>query len=151
MSDEEISEIVPITRNVLQRNKVFGIDKRNWIEAISFSLLGLSIVRNVRFTHDVKTLVSLVTVSVLFFFGIRGIMGRSVTKVIIAEIKFKKNRRKLHLRSPEYARSKKSKKSSSYEEQSVAKQAFIRIKEYVDRFVDTYSESSDSNQTKNNQ
>lgn len=88
--------------NVIKQGQIFGINTRNWIEGIVFSLFVDAIIININFTPLVK-LVACGVLSVAIVFGCcNGIKNRSVIEVLIDEIKFLTNRRKLHLMGPEY-------------------------------------------------
>lgn len=105
--NNEISFIFTI--NIVDTGAFLGIPWRRWIEGLCFGGVGVLIICAINFTSLVKTIISLIVFFTLFFFGVKGIMNRSITEMLLAEIKFWKNRRELHLSGPEYLRSKKTK------------------------------------------
>lgn len=96
-------EIIP---NVYETGTLFGIRKRNWIEAFSFGGIAVGLIQLIPFTDLVNGIVSVSVFSAIFAINLRGILNRSITEIISAELRFKKNKRILHLRGPEYVKKK---------------------------------------------
>lgn len=98
--------IYQMNKNVVQQGSFLGIPYRRWIEAIVFASIGAGIICIINFTALVKGIAGTMAFVSLFGIFLRGIMNRSITEVLIDEIKFQKNKRVLHLRGPEYVRKK---------------------------------------------
>lgn len=146
MNDDE-QEVDVITRNILQKNKILGVYKRNWIEACVLGVAGFFAIKKFNFVNDIELVLSVMAFVSLFYLGIVGIQGRSITQILFAELKFRKRRRKLHLRSAEYVRKKNTEKDSVYEEKSIAEQLAFTIRTKLNKFIDTYSKGSTGNKT----
>lgn len=139
------NEVYHLTKNVIEHSKILGIRKRNIVEAVVFTFLILAIVNAIPFTRLVKIISSLILGGFSIALNLRGIKHRSVTEVVAAEIKFRKRRRRLHLRGPEYVRQKFQSDISETEDESIAERYFKRIKAGIGEFVERYGEEEDSN------
>ena len=137
---QESSEI---TKNVLDKNNFMGFQKRNWIEGVIAASAATYLIRLIPFVSSLKSVVSVITFSTILFVTLVGIKSRSLTQVLVAEYKFKKNRRKLHLRSCEYVRERTLDKGN-YEEQSYAGRIYKTINKKIDRFITAYHQDPDS-------
>ena len=126
-----------IGKNVVNSNQIMGYDKRNWLEAFLFAGCVIFIISLIPFVRDIKIVVTIFFSILTFFFGLIGIKDRSITEIIIAERKFRKKKRKLHLRSVDYARE----KGAYYEgsDTSILERYTIRIKSSIDKFVEENS------------
>lgn len=137
--DERLFEL---TKNVIRKDQLLGIDKRNWLEAIVEGVLVLLFIMILPFTAIVKIVSIIVIEVVLWFFNLRGYKNRSLIQIILAEYKFKKNRRMLHLRGPEYRWTK---GAYTYNEDDSNKSEIEKlygfIKKHVSRFVEKYSDN----------
>ena len=143
--DNEKVEVYTLTKNVVNRSKFLGMEKRNLVEAIIFTALVLYIVNvAIPFTPLVKIICSLVLGIFTFALNIIGIKKRSLTEILVAEIKFRQNRRRLHLRGPEYVRKRVISNYTESEDESLAERYFKLAKEYIDGFVERYGEEEDS-------
>lgn len=142
--DEQIADNYRLTQNVLTNDKVLGLNKRNWAEAIIITAMFLIGLNLIPFTMIVRGFASAVFGTSLFVFLLRGIKHRSVIQMILKEYKFRKNRRRLHLRSPEYVRKKVRSSYSESEDESIAEHYFKYVKGRIDRFIDEYSEEENS-------
>jgi hypothetical protein len=98
--------IYTITPNVIETGYFFGIPIRRWVEAVGFSLLFDILMLIIPFTTTVHTVLIVVMDAVIFGFSLHGIHNRSIIQFTVAEIKFRKTRRILHLRGPEYVKKK---------------------------------------------
>lgn len=149
MADNEkqsLEEGIPytLTKNVINRNKILGFNKRNWGEAILYTTIVACIVFAIPFT-DIVTIMSLVVlVPLVFFVNLYGIKHRSLSEIIIAEMNFRSNRRRLHLRSPEYVRKKSKTTYTESEDESLAEQHFKLVKQGLNEFIEKYASEEDS-------
>lgn len=105
-NNEQNDVIYRITPNVIETGYFFGIPVRRWVEAIVFCVLFDLFVMAIPFTTTVHTVLIIVIDAVLFGFSLHGIHNRSIIQFAIAEWKFRKTRRVLHLRGPEYVKKK---------------------------------------------
>lgn len=143
-TEEEKSEEVILTRNVYSKEKFMGVDKRNIVEAILFLVLLILILWIIPFTRIVRIISFIVLAPTLVIFGIRGIKHRSVLKMLSAEIKFRKYRRRLHLRGPEYVRKKVKTRYDESEDESLLEHGWRLAKERISQFIEQYGEEEDS-------
>ena len=141
---EAKKKISELTQNVIERNKVMGINKRNIGEAIIFTLLIFLIVVVIPFTELVTIIICIVLCPVAFIGCIKGIKHLSVTEILFAELEFRKNRRRLHLRGPQYVRKKSRNSYSESEDESLAEKCFRFIKQRFYEFLDEYGKEEDS-------
>ena len=95
-----------IINNVIEQGNFLGFPYRQWAEAIGFTLLFILIVLLIPFTKIAKFFICLVYGFTIFGFSLKGIKNRSITLFLSDEYKFRKNRRILHLRGPEYIKTK---------------------------------------------
>lgn len=142
MNEDEL--LFNLTRNVIQKNKFLGIEKRNWLEAIIEGVLIFLLIMVLPFTPIVKIISTIVIEIVLGFFNLRGFKNRSLLQIIMDEYRFKKNRRKLHLRGPEY---KWTKGAYAYEEdgnKSELEKLYGLIKRGITEFIEKNSDNNNS-------
>ena len=132
---EEEKEYAELTANVLQKGKLFGIPYRNYIEAILGALLVFIIINLLPFTPLVTTISSIVLCISVIFFAIRGFKNRSITQIFFAEMRFRKRKRRLHLRTPEYKRRA---RLEGYNDESVFETIIRKAKSGYYEFIDTY-------------
>lgn len=142
-SQNHQQESSEITKNVLNKNNFIGFQKRNWIEGILAASAATYIIRLIPFVSSIKSVVTVITFSTILFVTLVGIKSRSLTQVLIAEYKFKKNRRKLHLRSCEYVREKTIEKENN-EDLSYAGRIWKNINKRIDKFITAYHQNPDS-------
>ncbi len=131
-------------QNIIENGKVFGVERRNLIETVISVGFVTILIMLIPFTKYVKVFSISVIDLVLGYINIRGIQHRSVTQIIIAEIKFRKNRRMLHLRGPEYTRKK---GVYSFEEagnESTFESWTRAVKEFIAKFIERYGSDQDS-------
>lgn len=81
--------------------------KRNLIEAVLFTGLLNFVLYKMPFTRQAWLMFAICGSAATLFFFYRGYKNRSLTEILIAEIKFKHNKRITHLRSPEYDQTRK--------------------------------------------
>ena len=145
MNEAKDPRIYDITRNVLTKSKIGGLDKRNIAEAIISAALAAAVIFIIPFTTIVKGMSCAVICSALIVFNLRGIKNRSVSQIVIAEINFRKNRRKTHIRGPEYKWQKGG--MYSYDEDGT-KSAFEKgwefIKGHINGYIEKYSDPDNS-------
>lgn len=102
--DDDEGGTYQLTPNVIESGTLLGIPHRNWIEAVASSLIAVFIITAIPFTPVYTGVLCIMVSSALIAINLKGIQNRSVTQMIVAEISFLKNRRILHLRGPEYAK-----------------------------------------------
>lgn len=129
------------TNNVLQKSKFHGIDKQNILEAIVVPFVITVVILVIPFTRIVKLMSIIVTDIVLFTTFIRGYKNRSIFQFIRDEIRFKKNRRVLHLRGVEYKR-KKGGQFINYEEDGIIRLFITKSKQRLDDFIEKYDSNN---------
>lgn len=109
-----------IFENVIQSGQIFGIPHRNWGEAIIFTGCVVIGILMAPFT-EIATLMGIIVFGFASFITfLRGYKNRSLTQILIAEAKFRKNKRVCHLRGPQYVRNKRVIISADMEGQSKA-------------------------------
>ena len=94
---------VRLNRNVLSKNRIYGIPKVNIVEAIFFTIAVWLIILSINFTKLVSSVCILVLCPIVFVCGVKGIKSRSVLQFLLSNIKFVRNRKMLHLRGPEFS------------------------------------------------
>lgn len=126
-----------LTRNVITKGKFHGIPKRNIGEAIFFTGLVGSIILAINFTDLVTIASTLVLCPLIFIICVRGFYHRSLLQILQSEYRFRRNRRELHLRGPEYVR-----KENRYANEETADESYIetitrvlreKLKEFVEK------------------
>ena len=127
-------------KNIIGGKKIFGINTRNIIEAIISIMLAGAVITAIPFVNEVKILLLIVAVIGLGGFNLKGIRQRSVSEMAIAWFRYKKNKRELHLRGPEYVKEKKNTINAGYSDKSVAEELIGKLKKRVDRFLAENSE-----------
>lgn len=144
MAEEEKEELsTVIISNILKSDTILGIQKRNWIEATVFAAFTAIIISPIPFVSDVKGVVLLMCCGMTFYIGLKGIKNRSITQIILAERRFRKNRKILFLRSPKYAR-----ENITFKNDETTLSHFQKFqqkyKDRLDDFIEQYSEEEDS-------
>lgn len=132
-----------ITKNVINKNKFLGFNKRNWGEAILYTFIVVAIIFAIPFTDIVTTMCNIVLGPLVFFVNLYGIKHRSLSEILIAEMNFRNNRRRLHLRGPEYVRKKYKTTYTESEDESLAEQHFKLLKQGFDEFIEKYASEED--------
>ena len=127
------------TDNVIKKGVFLNNPTRNWIEAALSTAFVLWVINSIHFTGIVRLIASLTFGGATFFFMLKGIKNRSVTEILIAEIKFRRGRRKLHLRGPEYKRQKKDFSSMEGGNESIAQRYW---KEWRQKLLDFAKENT---------
>ena len=118
-------------QNVIQSDRIFGIRKRNLVEALIFSLMVLLIIANINFVNKVKLILLVTTIPTVFYFNIHGFKNRSLTELIIDELSFRHRRRKLHLRSIDYVRKQNNQAGFFIEGESIIEKATYIAKRLI--------------------
>ena len=96
-----------IIDNVVRKGTFLRISYLNWAEAAIAAFISAGIISLIPFIPSIKrALIILVGVTV-FVFVLRGIKNRSYIQILFAEFNFRRKRRRLHLRAPNYKKSKK--------------------------------------------
>ena len=144
MADKEKNIIAyPLSKNIIRQGVILGRPTRNWIEGIIFGGVTIAIIQHIPFT----TLASLVFTALwggaATAFGIRGIKNRSVTEMLIDQIKYIKNKRKAHLRGPEYVRNKKEFKEYNIKYSTTAEQIYAGTREKLLEFAYKHGQNDD--------
>lgn len=132
--------IFRINANVLSKKEIMGIPKRNIVEAVIFTIAVFLVLRLIPFTKTAMIMFSIVLCSLTFYFSIRGIANRSITQILIAELKYHKNKCVRHLRGPEYMRKEGRYKNNESSNESAFETAAKTVKKYVNDYIDKYSE-----------
>jgi hypothetical protein len=133
-----------ISLNCMESEQFFGIPHRRWFEAIFFAFIVIVIIRLIPFTDVVKNVLSFTFGGSTFAFFLKGLFNRSVTEILMAEIKFSKNRRVLHLRGPEYKKQKQDFSKYAGGDETNAERLIRRFKEALNGYADKVLEDSDS-------
>lgn len=133
MSDEY--EGVYLHSNVMTKGKLLGKPTRNWAEGIIGGVVMALIMNAIPFVRGVKILMILVSLVGMLVLGVRGAKNRSYTQLLISWIRFRHNRRRLHLRTPDYIRNV---KYGEDENESIAEAAYKKANREIDRFVEKY-------------
>ncbi len=134
----------PLSKNVIRQGVFLGYPIRNWIEGIIFGGIAIFIIQHIPFTTLANIVFTLLWGGAATVFGIRGIKNRSVTEMIIDQIKYLKNKRKAHLRGPEYVRNKKEFKEYNIKYSTVAEQFLAGTREKLLEFAYKHSEIDNS-------
>lgn len=124
-----------IFKNVLRKGLLLNIPYRNWVEAVIFSFFGVCLVCLIPFVKKVKITVCVIVVILIFFASLRGIKNRSITQIVIAELIFKRRRRRLHLRTPEWQKQTRQEINTN---ESLAESVVFRFRDGIDDFVEKY-------------
>ena len=140
----EEGKIYTLTKNVINKGKILGKNKRNWAEAIICTTIVVVVVLSIPFTELVETITLLVLVPVVFGINLIGIKHRSLSEIIIAEINFRNNRRRYHLRGPEYVRKNYKSTYTESEDESLAEHHYKLIKQKINEFIEKYGAEEDS-------
>ena len=109
---------------------------RMWIEGLIFGLIGVLIIRSIPFVTAVKILLSIITFLTLFTLNLVGFKNRSWTQCVVAVIKHRHRKRRLHLRSPEYVKS--IKYEEDIENESLAEEVTRKAKQRIDGFIEKH-------------
>lgn len=127
-----------LNENVIIKGKFYSIPKQNIREALFFTLLVAGIINGIHFTDLVKTVSSIVLCPVIFLVCIRGIKHRSVLQILYSEYKFRKRRRSLHLRGPEYVRKESKYASEESADESIAETvgriALTKFRDFIEKY-----------------
>ncbi len=140
MTDEDDITLYHLTKNVIDKTKIFGFPKRNLMEAAISLVLLILVLFLIPFTTIVRVIAFLVFGTALFVINLRGIHNHSITQIMIAEYKFRKNRRILRLYGPEWKRKKGgySYVSESSDNEKIRKIAET-VKQRINQFIDENS------------
>lgn len=143
--DDKERDYVPasIISNIIEIGNLLGFPYRQWAEAIGFTLLFILIIALIPFTFWVRFFICLVYGFTIFTISLNGIKNRSVTQFLLDERKFRKNKRVLHLRGPEYMKSKADIQSYEGGEDFIGKQ-ITRVKQLIIESADKILDEADS-------
>lgn len=136
MNDNERILEFHICDNIVKETSILHIPIRNWIEAIAFVFIVGFIISLIPFTSEARTGMLIIYCGFSFYMGLKGIKNRSVTEAIIDWIRSTLNRRKLHLRGPEYAREKKEIKQYDIAYASYARRKYYELREKLVGFAE---------------
>lgn len=144
MKDEQDERLYYLSKNVIAKEKFFKFNKRNLIEAIvSFLVLQL-ILEIMNFTGIVRIFVTIIIGTALVWFMVKGIKNRSVTQILMAEYQFRKRKRELCLRGPEWKRKEGAYKYAESRDEAALRKFVATAKNRLDEFIEQYSEENDS-------
>ena len=129
-----------LNRNVITKGKTFGIPNHNIVEAIFFVFLVVLIILSINFTKLVTNICLIILVPIVSIFFLRGLKSRSVLQLLISEIKFRINRKIIHLRSPEYVRKENRYANEESADESVVEAIGRITKEKYREFIEKYSD-----------
>lgn len=129
-----------ITKNVLRQGEFLGIPKRNIAEAVLAVVAFITFLFVVPFSSIVRNVSILVYGIPIFIFFLHGIKNRSVSEIIIGEVRYLRKRRALHLRGPEYVRQPGKSASGNETKRSDFQGISEMVKEKVKGFIDEYSD-----------
>lgn len=132
-----------IISNVVESGYLLGIPYRNWLEGIISFLLILIFVLLIPFTNVVRAVIVIIYGLGAFIFNLRGIMNRSLSQMFIAELNFRRNRRILHLRGPEFKKSKQDFSKYLGSDESNGKILLLKIRDRVNSYADSVIEKSE--------
>ena len=144
MNEDKDPRIFHYTKNVIQSERFMGIQKRNIYEAIAIVVFLIVVIASLPFTSVVKTMSIIVLCPTTLIICIRGVKNRSIGQIITAEIKFRKNRRELHLRGPEYKREKGEMHYDENANDSIAEKGIRIVRTKINEFIGKYSDPEDS-------
>ena len=133
-NNEETTRDLMLGKNIVKVGEIFGIKTRNLIEGIICAFLVVIIISNINFKPQIKLILNLSGAVLAILGNIKGIKNKSLSQNLLAEIKFRKRKRKLHLRSPEYIREVVN--GGEYEDESAFERWTRKNKERIDRFVE---------------
>lgn len=109
-------------------------------ETVVVVAISNSIITAIPFVPTVDSIVRFTTTLFLGGFFLKGIEEQSVLQRIICEIKFKKQRRELHLRSAEYVRKTRKKNSAGREDQSLGEHYIEKADKWFRGIIEKESE-----------
>ena len=139
MADKEKNIIkYPLSKNIIRQGVFLGKPVRNWIEGIVFGGVTIAVIQQIPFTTLANIVFTALWGGSAAAFGIRGIKNRSVTEMLIDQVKYIKNKRKAHLRGPEYVRNKKEFKEYNIKYSTVAEQIYAGTREKLLEFAYKY-------------
>jgi len=95
-----------IISNIIEVGNFLGFPYRRWAEAIGFTGLFILIIALVPFTFWARFFICLVYGFAIFTIALNGIKNRSIVQFFMDEKRFRKNKRILHLRGPEFIKAK---------------------------------------------
>lgn len=144
-SKDDEKEVVPasIIPNIIEIGNFLGIPYRNWIEAVAFTLILIAIFLLIPFAPVAKFFFCVVWGGATFMFTLRGINNRSVIQFLSDERKFQKSKRILHLRGPEYVKTKADIKSYEGGDDLIGKY-ITRLRENVLEWAESKIDEEDS-------
>lgn len=126
-----------LNKNVMIKGRFYSIPKQNIREAVIFTLLTFGIINGIHFTNLVKTASGVILCPIIFIVCIKGIKHRSVLQILYSEYKFRKRRRILSLRGPEYVRKESKYASEETAEESVAETvgriALTKFRDFIEK------------------
>ena len=129
------NDAVYLHDNVMTKGRFFGKPTRNWVEGLIGGIVMALIMKAIPFVSSVKVLMMIVGFLAMLILGVLGAKNRSYTQPFVAWIKYRHNRRRLHLRTPDYIRNV---KYEEEENESFAETAYRKANEGIDRFVERY-------------
>lgn len=131
--DEQENKKGLIIDNVIRNGKVGNLNWRNLIEAgVAVIVIGLAIIL-LNFVDTVAIILILFLGTIVGFLFVRGYGGQSLIQFFGRELAFRKNKRKLHLRSIEHER-KYAKRITTYNDESYIIKTIEQGKKYWEKY-----------------
>jgi len=96
---EEKEYVFYIPPNFTQKHKYFGFRLRNILETVLVIITLLSVVSLTPFVVKVKLIIDVTLSVALGFFFLNGVRNRSITEWLMDYIRFKKNGKKMRMRT----------------------------------------------------
>ncbi len=130
--------------NCIENDSFLGISYRKWVDTFVFGGAVFLIIMVIPFTSLVTTILLVTIMIPTIMLCIHGICNRSVSEMLFAEMRFRKNKRVLHLRGPEYVRQKTDFSKYAGGDETNGERIVRTIKESLNRYADSILEGEDS-------
>lgn len=130
MNENQTYNTIP--ENIVRKGMLLGKPIRNWIEGAVLGFLFVKLVQFIPFVEHIGNIMKVVVFVIVAFLCIRGFKNRSVTQIIIDEFRFRRRKRRLHLRTPNYVRVV---KSDALVNESAIEYALRKAKERINIFI----------------
>jgi len=124
------------------RGNIINSDVWKWkaVETIGVVILINGIIHQIPFVPKVGHIIQFTSSVTAAFFTIKGVGEDSLMQRLLAEIKFKKNRKVMHLRSAEYVRKQRNANGMEREDQSIAEYYIGKSQKFISDFIEKNSE-----------
>lgn len=134
MANQE-NKNIELIDNVITQGTFLRIPYINWAEAIIASAIVVLLIKLIPFVPSIQYALMILLGAATFAIFLRGLKNRSFSQIVLAEIIFKHKRRRLHLRAPNY---KKSKKVEVINNESYLETVLNHIKRANDNFIEKH-------------